>query len=594
MALLLRRVLHRFEVDPSDVRFVATSATIGSADMGDDLRRFLADLSGAPADRVHVVTGERFVPELPPTVADIDGLPADARYKALCRDPAARRIRGRLAKESLTLTMLQEETRLDVKAVTTLLEKASTARCGDNVFLPLRMHLFHRAQRGLWACVNAACSGLSARSPGDAWGFGAIFPQRHTHCVHCGYPVFEIVACGECGQDYLSASETFAGDTGKQKLEPYVEDVEVDEFQLEVDLDDDGEDGPSVSPVSRRLIFGDGLDADHTEQWRLDQDNTLNQDGDGIPVNLSPLTPNGISCPRCGAWNGPARLFRELRIGAPFALSTIVPTALEHTPPMVPGTGLPDRGRRLLGFSDSRQGSARLAVRLQQEAERNRVRSILYHALAAERSTDDTSELEGQIAALPASPELSSLRERLENELKQKRISSGLGTLTWRDAANRLTGDESLRRMHTYFRETTYIAGTLEEFANFCLYREFFRRPKRMNSVETLGLISLRYPALESSSPPPGWPLQAEEWPVFLKLIVDFFLRDASAVQMRDEYLRWMGIPIRRRYVQGPGYEGTVTRRQRHWPSMRPVGRMPRPAAPSSRSGQAGRFSVKH
>ena len=146
----------------------------------------------------------------------------------------------------------------------------------------------------------------------------------------------------------------------------------------------------------------------------------------------------------------------------------------------------------------------------------------------------------------------------------------------WRDAANRLTGDESLRRMHKYFRETTYIAGTLEEFANFCLYREFFRRPKRMNSVETLGLIFLRYPALENSSPSPGWPLQAEEWPVFLKLIVDFFLRDASAVQMPDEYRRWMGIPVRRRYVQGPGYEGTVTPRQRHWPSMRPVGRMPR------------------
>ena len=57
--------------------------------------------------------------------------------------------------------------------------------------------------------------------------------------------------------------------------------------------------------------------------------------------------------------------------------------------------------------------------------------------------------------------------------------------------------DASLRRMHKYFRETTYIHGTLEEFASFCLYREFFRRPKRMNSAETMGLISLRYPAME-------------------------------------------------------------------------------------------------
>ena len=66
MALLLRRVLHRFEVDSGSVRFIATSATIGDADAKNDLQRFLADLSGVPADRVHVVTGERFVPPLPP------------------------------------------------------------------------------------------------------------------------------------------------------------------------------------------------------------------------------------------------------------------------------------------------------------------------------------------------------------------------------------------------------------------------------------------------------------------------------------------------------------------------------------------------
>ena len=166
MALLLRRVLHRFEVDPSNVRFVATSATIGGADVGDDLQRFLVDLSGAPADRVHVVTGERFVPPLPPTVACHGGSTADVKYNALCRDSAARRIRGRLAKETVTLAMLQEETGLDVRKVTALLEEASTARRADEMFLPLRVHLFHRAQRGLWACVNVQSRWAAIRCAG--------------------------------------------------------------------------------------------------------------------------------------------------------------------------------------------------------------------------------------------------------------------------------------------------------------------------------------------------------------------------------------------------------------------------------------------
>ena len=389
MALLLRRVLHRFEVDSGSVRFIATSATIGDADAKNDLQRFLADLSGVPVDRVHVVTGERFVPPLEPAdprqmATSLDGLNADQLYDALCHHPASRSIRARLAKEPILLKALQEQSGLDLKKVTALLEMVSSARRKDEVFLPLRVHLFHRAQRGLWACVNSSCKG---RDPvlGDGWAFGALFPQRHTQCEHCGYPVFELVACGECGQDYLSAEEVFSGETGVQKLRPYVEEEAVDEFQLEIDPEEDDEGEPPAPSVIRRLICGHGFDEEEIEEWRLSQDQTLSKDSGGIPVHLPPLDTGPISCPRCGVKDNRRRPFRELRIGAPFALSTIVPTALEHTPPMPPGAGLPSQGRRLLGFSDSRQGSARLAVRLQQEAERNRVRSVLYHALAAER-----------------------------------------------------------------------------------------------------------------------------------------------------------------------------------------------------------------
>ena len=48
MALLLRRVMNAFEVDPANVRFVATSATIGDihGPIGARLRKFLADMAG--------------------------------------------------------------------------------------------------------------------------------------------------------------------------------------------------------------------------------------------------------------------------------------------------------------------------------------------------------------------------------------------------------------------------------------------------------------------------------------------------------------------------------------------------------------------
>lgn len=536
MALLLRRVTHRFGVDPSDVRYVATSATIGDANTSDDLQRFLADLSGAPLDRVHVVTGERLVPTLPQrdpsrAVRNLNDPPDEALYGALCHDPAAREVRACLAREPTTLKALQQRTGLDIRTLTALLEKASTARRNDTAFLPLRVHLLHRAQSGLWACVNSSCGGRDA-SLDESWDFGALFPERRTCCEHCDYPVFELVVCGECGQDHLSAEEEFSGETGKQELKPFVEEADIDEFQLEIDLDDDSEEvEPLASSVNRRLVCGRGFDAELIEEWRLKRDRTLSRDGDGIPICLSRLDTGPIACPRCGIRDNQRRRFRELRIGAPFTLSTIVPTALEHTPPMRSGAGLPSQGKRLLGFSDSRQGSARLVVRLQQEAERNRIRSILYHALAAERHQPDTQELESQIAALQQAdnPALRQILEQKTIELAQARAESGLGTLTWKASAEHLKGDSSLRRMRKYFRDTSYISSTLEEFADFCLYREFFRRPKRMNSAETMGLISLGYPVLKSTAIPPGWPLQSEDWPVFLKLVVDFFARDASA-----------------------------------------------------------------
>ena len=322
MALLLRRVLHRFEVNPSNVRFVATSATIGEADASADLQRFLAEVSGAPSDRVHVVTGERFVPPLPPldpnrVPKDIQRLPAEGLYDALCHHPTIRAIRSRLAKQPATVKALREEAGLGNDEVTALLEKASTARGGDQPLLPLRVHLFHRTQRGLWACVNSACTGRD-RGIGGSWDFGAVFSSRRTRCEYCDFPVFELVACRDCGQEYLSAEETFSGDTGALKLNPCIEAEDIDEFQLEVDLDDADEGEGESSDPSRiyRLICGRDVEAEDIEERRLGQDRTLGTEGSGTPVRLSPIENGRTVCLRCGARNHRRRLLRELRIRA--------------------------------------------------------------------------------------------------------------------------------------------------------------------------------------------------------------------------------------------------------------------------------------
>ena len=579
IALLLRRALHRFNVDPAQVRFVATSATIGG-EREEDLRRFLADVSGAPMDRVHVISGERFVPPLPSSnlsnyPTSLEGLSPSELFNVLCGDATARNLRGRLAERPATLAALQSTTSLPASRLTELLERASGARRqdGSEVFLPVRLHLFHRTQRGFWACVNRSCSSPEKQRPKGKWGFGAVFPQRRLRCDYCDHPVFEVVVCSDCGQHYLSATEHFSGDAGVPTLQPYIEPVEVDDFELEVDAEE--EDAQAFrGMVIRRLVCGDDIEPDGAERWQIDPDTLAMRKGDeGTTIRLSPVGSGSLTCLRCGG-KDQRHMFRELRVGAPFALSTIVPTALEHVPPLKSGAHLPSQGRRLLGFSDSRQGSARLAVRLQQEAERNKVRSILYHALAEERRVSDPAqilELKGQIAGLRAisnpSPPIQNLMAGLEERLSRL-CTPQLGRLTWAAARARLEENGSVGRMRRGFKYTTRTDIPFSDFADFCLYREFFRRPKRMNSAETMGLISLSYSQVENKPKPPGWPLKDEDWPRFLKMVVDFFVRDTSAVKIDNRFLRWMAIPVRQRFVQGPGFGGTLGRRQRHWPSL--------------------------
>ncbi|MBW9249076.1 MAG: DEAD/DEAH box helicase, partial [Acidithiobacillus ferriphilus] len=106
-ALLIRRVLLAFGVKPEQVRFVATSATLGNqeGEESQKLKRFLADVAGAPLERVHLVAGQRKVPELmgtrptnDDTLSELTAIETDkedsqSRYTALVNHVTARRAR---------------------------------------------------------------------------------------------------------------------------------------------------------------------------------------------------------------------------------------------------------------------------------------------------------------------------------------------------------------------------------------------------------------------------------------------------------------------------------------------------------------------
>lgn len=89
-------------------------------------------------------------------------------------------------------------------------------------------------------------------------------------------------------------------------------------------------------------------------------------------------------------------------LGGPFYVANAVPTVLEYcqdyqeedqTPEHGPQS-LPGRGRRLITFTDSRQGTARMAVRMQQEAERSRLRGLVVEILSWHQRSQASSQVD--------------------------------------------------------------------------------------------------------------------------------------------------------------------------------------------------------
>lgn len=223
MALLLRRVREAFGVAPEDVRLAATSATIGEGqETAAALRRFVADLGGVPEDRVEIIAGEEREPDLPPEGAqaalDREALavPDESLWQVLAPDPRIRAARARMRDGGLTLGAatgilgLGDPGDRGARHQTfSVLEAAARARApgSDLRLAPWRLHVFHRAQAGIWACIDPACPDRhpALSTEGSDWPYGQVHLDERERCT-CSAPVFEVGACDECGTPWLLIS----------------------------------------------------------------------------------------------------------------------------------------------------------------------------------------------------------------------------------------------------------------------------------------------------------------------------------------------------------------------------------------------------
>lgn len=628
LALLLRRVVYAFGSNPEDIRFVATSATIGSDDDSAkrQLQDFLARLAGVGANQVVVVQGSRAVPflDVPVTdaarslaVSDLLAIPtAEQRYAALATNPIARGIRNAFVSgpdgrhyqplSEIKKLLQQQGQPSDDASALKWLDLLTSAEHGSGrastAYLPLRLHAFHNTFNGLWACANSQClhrKGTHLDSPD--WRFGMVYMDERRRCL-CGAPVFPLLSCNDCNETFLHA-EILMRSGVDYLVQPRFDDI--DEFSLDRDPEEsvedsslDSEDGrvdiEALQGVRDDILIVNGQARGHAQFLELSTSELVRKPGETevLPLRIERVTEvekrRVLRCPCCEGAEHRDIQFRRPNLGAPFLLGNIIPTLLEFCPDGDAPLALPMRGRKMITFTDSRQGTARIAAQMQQDAERNAVRGAIYRKLISSGSSasPEATQLIGEISMLEQSlretrlPEGSILHTLLAQKRTELERRSQGTVVSHQDMIQWLSSDhvsDVSRWIYGQYTENDpqfKVSRGKELIAEILVCREFARRPKRQNSLETMGLVAIDYPRLANiKTRRPAVEqagLQINEWVDFLKICLDFYVRQSLCLDLPSSWERWGGNKVYAKLMLPPSSLERVTSRFVRWPRVAP------------------------
>ena len=617
LSLLLRRVMHAFGVEPKDVRFIATSATIGTpadssskSDADKQLQKYLADLAGIAIDQVIVIGGKRSVPPLKPFTAkelsledikkiDSDTPYSESRYRALLTHPIARKIRDIISNRSTPITISELSkllfdsgneqitlSWLDICSYTSKPgPKPKKPQIDSEAFLPVRGHFFHQVVVGLWCCADSNCGEKKKGPLRDNWPFGTVHTQHRHNCT-CGAPVYELVFCNSCNTPYLLATEA----NGNLVQIPQ---RSVDEFSLEYESENEPSDGgkekQNEDNSTEKMILSPIESSSESTPLSIDKERNFSSTGmDTIDLNIlaNGKEPSCLCCENSG-YKGP--FYRRNILGTPFYISNTVPLLLEACQESESANECPSRGRTLITFTDSRQGTARISAKIQQDSERESIRGIAYGKSAEsivsipedERlaKQEQLSEYEEKVKKYKrmgesdAAKDFEELAEKLASKLSQ------LGTsqpVSWNDSLTTLESSKDVVSwISDYYRndvDTKLFSGSggSRNLAELLLLREFARRPKRRNSLETLGLVSVVYPALEQvKKMPDQWESHSadlQDWKDFLTVTLDFYVRENTILDIPKDWVKWMGAKVYPKTVLKYDSTENTSSTIRRWP----------------------------
>lgn len=552
LALRLRRVLEAFGKTPEEVQFIATSASIGDDDDAiERTKRFIRDISGVNIERIEVISGNRNCENLDQignrTINDLlqylanENLTKQEKFDAFQSCQRALDFRNNiLFQKRMDLTSIQDYLGLESTDDTLdFLDYAS--ECG---FIPLKAHIFQEQFYGIWACCNPECIGKQNALLNDDWKYGKVFfdiqkiQKREIQgnngivsmyaCPCCGHNVYLAVNCQNCGEIYLAAQTDGVNNNNYilriPKLLDEIEDNELDDGDAE--NYNGGRNNDDVRPV---LLHNDNVNQERWTEYVAE----VNQNNDG-PVhiaqnderpNLRFIIHGGLEnrCLKCkavlhvqnsmdsygGFPLGKGTNISGFSVPAKSLYNSLVNDVLCEDP-IVPNDNLPFDGKKILTFTDSRQGSATFAGKQSILAEMEATRVWVFDNLQAnaECSAEDLCETIGNSI----------------HHVKNQMNGNNQNALSYNDCFHIPQDIEDLND---------------DRLATLFLWREITFRSRRKRSLESLGLMQVNYRRLDQIHAPQTPELDYlhftdDGYQKFLKILLDFGFRQHGAIYLRD------------------------------------------------------------
>ena len=521
-ALLIRRVISSLSVSPKDVRFVITSATVGS-DNTKALERFMSNLCGVGEDQIKVVHGKRVLRNI--TGDEMTQLQTSISPEKIIRLREELLNKAAVDQGEIGKILGIQNSHAQLKAIDDIAE----LKVDNENVLPVRGHFFSRSIGGVYVCTNVDCSRHKNELPDKALGSMTTIAKRQ--CDECNFPMLELVACRSCGGMMLEG-QLKENDTVSQSesvgFEAFQIDVDKDEIESDEFQNDSADANLPVShfirPRGLRQISNQAIECSINKEGKIEFDS-----------ESWAMVSNG-RCPHCGAQNSYPIHFR---LSSAFANEMLADIILDQTPKARPvKKEMLHKGRKYISFTDSRQGTAKIAALININAETDFIRHHVYHFLA-KKSKEGLSKskliekrdyLVDELSRVPPF-----MRKEKEDEIEgiDMILSEGNENTvstrsTWQEIIDHVKAKSEFKTLFFKSAGGSNFAHQHESYAKSLLFNQFSRRIPRERSLENLGMVNVVYPGIENASLPRianDLGIDKSEWKSLLKIALDYVIR---------------------------------------------------------------------